>query len=256
MDDVKTTTQAAQATASFGFRDVPAAEKATLVRGVFDRVAAKYDVMNDAMSLGLHRAWKDALVTALAPRAGEELLDLAGGTGDVAFRIRARAPQSQVMVVDINAAMLGEGRARAYDRNTYAGLHFACGDAQSLPLATNTVDGCTMAFGIRNVTNIPQALRDIHRVLTPGGRFCCLEFSPAINPAFKPIYDAFSFHLIPPMGKILAGDDTPYRYLVESIRRFPPPEKFAQMIREAGFSAVTHRSMAGGVVALHQGWKF
>jgi len=242
-------------TVSFGFREVSAEEKPRLVRGVFDSVAARYDMMNDLMSFGLHRLWKNALITALKPRAGMKLLDLAGGTGDVSFRALERAPEMRITLCDINAAMLEQGRARAFDRNVFRAIDWVCGDAQALPLPDNSFDACTIAFGIRNVTHIDKALAEIKRVLKPGGHFLCLEFSPRPNMALEKIYDAYSFHVLPCMGKLVAGDAEAYRYLAESIRRFPPPETFEKMMKAAGFGATRWRNLSGGVVALHSGWR-
>ena len=242
-------------TTHFGFSEVPAERKAALVRGVFDKVAGRYDIMNDLMSFGLHRAWKNTLVDMLKPEPGMRLLDLAGGTGDVAFRALAEEPGLAVTLADINVSMLAEGRNRAIDRNVLKGLAWACGNAERLPFKESSFDACTIAFGIRNVTDIPAALRDIHRVLSPGGRFLCLEFSPVDNAPLSALYDAFSFHLIPRVGKAVTGDGEPYRYLVESIRRFPARERFALMLAEAGFARVTHRALSGGVVCIHSGWK-
>lgn len=244
-----------QATTHFGFRDVAEDEKAPLVRGVFNRVAPRYDIMNDAMSFGLHRYWKNALIDALKPVSGMTLLDLAGGTGDIALRALACAPDMRVTLADINAEMLSEGRNRAIDRNVLSGIEWVCGNAEALPFPSHHFDACTIAFGIRNVTHIDRALTEIHRVLKPGGHFLCLEFSVIRQEALARIYDWYSFHVIPRMGKAIAGDDAPYRYLVESIRRFPGPERFADMMRRAGFARVSQRPLSGGAVAIHSGWK-
>jgi len=240
---------------SFGFSDVERKAKVGLVRGVFDAVANRYDLMNDLMSLGLHRTWKNALVDALAPRNGMQLLDLAGGTGDIAHRFLTRAPQGEVTVLDINEAMLREGRDRSIDRNAMQGISWLCSNAEHLPFADASWDACTIAFGIRNVTDIPQALREIRRVLKPGGRFLCLEFSPLPPSLFERFYEAYSFHVIPRIGQAVAGSAEPYRYLVESIRRFPNMETFARMMTEAGLDQVRFRSMSRGIVALHSGWR-
>lgn len=242
-------------TASFGFKDVPAEQKQPLVRGVFDAVAQRYDIMNDAMSLGLHRLWKRTLINALNPRPGQHLLDLAGGTGDISFRAERAAENMRITLCDINANMLGVGRNRALDKNQWKNLTFTCGNAESLPFADRSFDACTIAFGLRNVTHTQKALQEIYRVLKPGGHFLCLEFSPAPQPAIEKLYDLYSFHLVPKMGKVLAGDDAPYQYLVESIRRFPIPQKLMRMMKEAGFSRVKFRSMSAGIVALHEGWR-
>lgn len=245
-------------TASFGFEDVPRAEKAGRVRAVFDSVARRYDLMNDLMSAGLHRIWKDILADKVNPQPGETLVDVAGGTGDIARRLakRARAvrnrrggPAANIVIIDINQEMLGAGRGRGEDN-----LEWVCGDAEKLPCPDRFADAYTIAFGIRNVTDIPAALREARRVLKPGGRFACLEFSKLAIAPLAPAYDAFSFHVIPAIGKLAANDSDSYRYLVESIRRFPDQEAFAAMIAEAGFKRVTFQNLSGGVAAIHMGW--
>lgn len=244
-------------TTHFGFTEVPREEKAARVKGVFDSVASRYDLMNDVMSGGMHRMWKNAMVAALPGRKGLEILDLAGGTGDIAFRARECLPDAAITVSDINASMLEEGRKRAIDRNFTQGLTWLVADAEKLPLETGQFDACTMAFGIRNVTDIPAALREIHRVLKPGGMFLCLEFSP-LATHYSPLatlYDFYSFQLIPRLGKAITGDAESYQYLVESIRKFPEKERFAEMLREAGFARVSYETFTFGVVALHRGWK-
>lgn len=241
--------------ASFGFRDVPAQEKASLVRGVFDRVAGSYDIMNDLMSLGVHRLWKEALVNALHPQGGMRLLDLAGGTGDISLRVLKRAPGADIALLDINAAMLGEGRSRCIDKGVVHGIRWMCGNAESLPFPDKHFDACVIAFGLRNVTHTEACLREIRRVLKTGGHFLCLEFSHVPHDALRKVYDLYSFHVIPKIGKMVAGDGEPYRYLVESIRRFPAAEPLAAMMQQAGFSRVSWRAMSGGVVALHSGWR-
>ncbi len=251
---------AAGATTSFGFRDVPLADKQHLVDDVFHKVADRYDVMNDAMSGGLHRLWKDAMVSRLSPprigRRPYEVLDMAGGTGDIAFRIVEKSDRkAKVTVSDINASMLDVGRARAEKRGLLANLDFVEANAEELPFESNRFDAYTIAFGIRNVPRIDKALAEAYRVLKPGGRILVLEFSAVVIPGLDKIYDAFSFHLIPLMGKAIAGDGEPYRYLVESIRKFPPQEKFAAMIRDAGFARVDYTNFTGGIAALHSGWK-
>jgi demethylmenaquinone methyltransferase / 2-methoxy-6-polyprenyl-1,4-benzoquinol methylase len=242
----------------FGFETVAAEEKASRVRGVFDSVASRYDLMNDLMSGGMHRLWKNAMVQSLPLYHNVHLLDLAGGTGDIAFRAQNYFSQKQkslsITVCDINQAMLEEGKRRALDTN-HAGIEWVCGDAEKLPLPSSHFDACTMAFGIRNVTNIPVALKEIHRVLKPGGVFLCLEFSKVTNPMLEKIYDGFSFNVIPKIGEKIVGDAAPYQYLVESIRRFPPQPEFAAMIGEAGFTRVKYENFAAGAVALHKGWK-
>src|ERR1700744_2003321 len=236
-------------TASFGFRDVPEAEKEGLVREVFSSVAARYDLMNDLMSLGVHRIWKDAMVEWLNPQPGWKVLDVAGGTGDIAFRIaemaRARGGEAEITVCDINDKMLGEGKKRAGEKNEKT-ISWVCGDAEKLPLPDAEFDAYTIAFGIRNVTHIDAALREARRVLKPGGRFLCLEFSQVEVPGLDKIYDAYSFKLMPKMGGWVAGDEDSYRYLAESIRRFPSRDVFARMIGEAGLEQVKIRTLSGG----------
>jgi demethylmenaquinone methyltransferase/2-methoxy-6-polyprenyl-1,4-benzoquinol methylase len=224
---------------------------------VFHSVARRYDLMNDLMSAGLHRAWKDVLVTSLNPSRTRPFrhLDVAGGTGDVAFRVLdAGGPQTRVTVLDINGDMLEVGRERAGERYGDR-IDFVEANAEALPVADRSYDGYTIAFGIRNVPRIDLALKEAHRVLRTGGRFLCLEFSKVDVPGMDRIYDAYSFNVIPRIGRLVTGDAESYRYLVESIRRFPPPLAFARMIEEAGFRRVTHRVMTGGVVALHSAWK-
>ena len=243
--------------ADFGFRRVPLGDKQTLVDDVFYSVARRYDLMNDLMSGGLHRAWKEALVTAVNPPRGDsafKLLDLAGGTGDVAFRLAdASGPGTQVTVADINAEMLSVGRERA--AKSKRNIEFIEANAEKLPLPDKSFDAVTIAFGIRNVPRIDVALAEAHRVLKIGGRFLCLEFSSVDVPGLDRLYDLYSFNVIPAVGRAVTGDAEAYRYLVESIRRFPRPEKFAEMIRAAGFRRVSFEAMTGGVVALHSGWR-
>lgn len=238
----------------FGFRTVAEDEKSSLVRDVFNSVASRYDLMNDLMSAGLHRLWKQEMVATLAPRSGWKVLDVAGGTGDIALRIKKRA-QCDVTVCDINAQMLEEGKKRALNENVLSGIEFVCGDAESLPFEDNSRDAYTIAFGIRNVTHIDKALREALRVLKPGGKFLCLEFSQLPNEQLQKMYDRYSFTVIPKLGVLVAGSAQPYQYLVESIRQFPDQERFAAMIREAGFESVQYRNLTQGVVALHSGRK-
>ncbi len=242
-------------TTHFGFQTVAEGDKAGMVHGVFSRVASRYDVMNDVMSVGIHRLWKDAMMDWLAPRAGQKLLDVAGGTGDIAFRFLRRAERAQAVVLDMTEAMLVEGRQRAESARLADQLDWVVGDAMALPFAANSFDVYTISFGIRNVTRIQDALTEAFRVLRPGGRLMVLEFSQLPNPAMQWAYDRYSFNVIPVMGQIVAGDRDSYQYLVESIRKFPDQETFATMIRAAGFDQVKFRNLTMGVAALHSGWK-
>ena len=244
--------------AHFGSRKVPLTDKQALVDDVFRSVARRYDLMNDLMSFGLHRAWKDALVTALDPPKNRPfaLLDIAGGTGDVALRaIEAGGEQTRVTVCDINADMLAIGRERAAARGLNDLMTFTEANAEALPFADRSFDAVTIAFGIRNVARIEAALAEAFRVLKIGGKFLCLEFSAVDVPGLDRLYDLYSFNVIPALGRVVAGDADSYRYLVESIRRFPRPQDFAAMLRAAGFARVTHKLMTGGMVALHCGWR-
>jgi demethylmenaquinone methyltransferase/2-methoxy-6-polyprenyl-1,4-benzoquinol methylase len=244
------------ATTHFGFRDVPLRAKQAMVDDVFHSVANRYDLMNDLMSGGLHRAWKGALVSAVNPPKNRafSLLDLAGGTGDVAFRVLAAGgPATRATVVDINPDMLEVGRARAAARGLAA--TFVEGNAETLPFADRSFDAVTIAFGIRNVPRIEAALREAHRVLAIGGRFLCLEFSTVDVPGLDALYDFYSFNVIPALGRAVTGDAEAYRYLVESIRQFPSPETFAELMRGAGLARVSFRPLTGGIVALHSGWR-
>ena len=243
------------ATTHFGFRDVPESEKAGMVHGVFTSVASKYDVMNDLMSMGIHRIWKDAMMDWLAPRPGQRLLDVAGGTGDVAFRFLGRAPGSSAVVCDMTESMLVEGRQRAEAGAMADRLDWVVGDAMALPFADNSFDVYTISFGIRNVVRIDEALREAYRVLRPGGRLMVLEFSQIPNDLMQKAYDLYSFNVIPTMGQVVTGDRDSYQYLVESIRQFPDQETFAGMIRAAGFGQVKYRNLTMGIAALHSGWK-
>ncbi|PWE32376.1 bifunctional demethylmenaquinone methyltransferase/2-methoxy-6-polyprenyl-1,4-benzoquinol methylase UbiE [Maritimibacter sp. 55A14] len=246
-DDPKTT--------HFGYQTVPEDQKAGMVQGVFTNVASRYDVMNDAMSFGIHRVWKDAMMDWLAPRNGQKLLDVAGGTGDIAFRFLKRAPEAHATVLDMTESMLVEGRKRADAEALSDRLDWIVGDAMALPFADGSFDVYTISFGIRNVTRIPDALAEAFRVLRPGGRLMVLEFSQIPNPGLQWAYDRYSFNVIPRMGQAIAGDRDSYQYLVESIRRFPDQENFAAMIRRAGFENVKFRNLTFGVAALHSGWK-
>lgn len=248
---------------SFGYRTVPPSAKASLVRGVFDSVAPRYDLMNDLMSLGIHRWWKSVMIDVLAPRAPMTLLDVAGGTGDIAMRFLDRIgsreePSSgaaRAIVCDINAEMVAVGRDRAIDRNLLTGIDWVCGDAEALPFPSRSVDACTIAFGLRNVTRIDRALAEMRRVLRPGGRFLCLEFSRVALPLLDRLYDAYSFRVLPALGEWVAGDRQAYQYLVESIRRFPAQDEVCERMQSAGFERVSYRNLSGGVVALHSGWR-
>lgn len=242
--------------ATFGFRDVDPAAKPGLVRGVFDRVARRYDLMNDLMSAGVHRLWKDAVAARLNPQPGETIIDCAGGTGDMARRFARMARRAQerrggedakVFVIDYNAEMIAAGREREFEPE----IAWAVGDAQALPLPDRCADAYVIAFGIRNVTDVSKALREARRVLKPGGRFLCLEFSRPMTEALQKAYDAYSFKVIPEIGRLVAQDRESYQYLVESIRRFPDQRRFAAMIGEAGFSQVGYTNFTGGVAALH-----
>ncbi|MDT8858004.1 bifunctional demethylmenaquinone methyltransferase/2-methoxy-6-polyprenyl-1,4-benzoquinol methylase UbiE [Paracoccaceae bacterium Fryx2] len=248
-------TQEPAKTTHFGFQTVDEGAKAGMVHGVFTRVASKYDVMNDAMSLGIHRLWKDAMMDWLAPRPGQKLLDVAGGTGDVAFRFLKRAPGATATVCDMTESMLVSGRQRADADQMADRLDWVVGDAMALPFPDRSFDVYTISFGIRNVTRIPDALREAFRVLRPGGRLMVLEFSQMPNPAMQWAYDRYSFNVIPVMGQIIAGDRDSYQYLVESIRKFPDQDTFAGMIRAAGFGQVKYRNLSMGIAALHSGWK-
>ncbi len=239
-------------TVSFGYEDVAPAEKTQRVGGVFTSVASSYDLMNDAMSGGMHRLWKDRFVRRVKPRDGEQILDMAGGTGDIAFRM---APSgAAITVADINPAMLDVGMGRAAKRGI-DGLVWTEANAETLTFPDRFFDAYTIAFGIRNVTDIPQALREAHRVLRRGGRFFCLEFSTVEWPGFVEVYDAYSHRLVPKLGQLLARDADSYRYLIESIRRFPPMPTFKAMIGEAGFVNTKVEPIMGGLVAIHSGWK-
>jgi len=246
-------------TTHFGYRDVPLDDKQTLVNEVFHSVASRYDLMNDLMSAGLHRVWKDIMINALNPPRNEApfaLLDVAGGTGDISFRAAREAGYGfHASVCDINPDMLAVGRERAAKNHLDDRVDFVEGNAEALSFPDRAFDAYTIAFGIRNVPRIDLALCEAYRVLKPGGRFLCLEFSTVDVPGLDRIYDLFSFKVIPPLGRMITGDPDSYQYLVESIRKFPRPGAFAEMIREAGFSRVTWQSLSGGIVALHSGWR-
>ncbi len=242
-------------TTHFGFETVPEAEKAGRVRGVFGSVASKYDVMNDAMSMGIHRIWKDAMMDWLAPRPGQALLDVAGGTGDISFRFLKRAGSGHATVLDLTEPMLVEGRKRAEADQMAQSLDWVVGDAMALPFEDNTFDVYTISFGIRNVTRPAQALAEAFRVLKPGGRLMVLEFSQIPNDMMQKVYDLYSFNIIPRMGQMIAGDRDSYQYLVESIRQFPDQETFLQMVKDAGFENAKYRNLTMGIACLHSGWK-
>lgn len=248
----------------FGFRKIRAQDKEHLVRGVFDNVASQYDLMNDLMSGGIHRIWKSVLIDRLNPQPGEVLLDVAGGTGDIAHSFLTRAdrrharddlPQARAIICDINLEMLNAGAIRDDRRQFERRIQCVCGDAQSLPIPDRAIDSYTIAFGIRNVTRIEAALSDAYRVLKRGGRFVCLEFSHPITHGLQKIYDAYSLNVIPWLGEVVVQDRDSYQYLVESIRKFPHQDQFALMIKEAGFARVSYENLTGGIAAIHMGWK-
>ncbi len=250
-------------TTHFGYREVPEAEKGARVRGVFESVANRYDLMNDLMSGGIHRLWKAAMIDWLDPRPGMRMVDLAGGTGDIALRILERVGPERagpMTVCDLTPAMLRIGADRAIDRGLLGaacpnGLHWLCADAQSLPLANRSVDAVTIAFGLRNVTQIETALAEARRVLTPGGRFLCLEFSRVVLPLVADLYELYSFKVLPALGEAVTGDRAAYQYLAESIRRFPAQDDLAALLTDAGFEQVRYRNLSGGIAALHSGWR-
>ena len=242
-------------TTHFGFEDIPEDQKAGRVRGVFGSVASKYDIMNDVMSVGIHRLWKDAMMDWLAPRPGQTLLDVAGGTGDIAFRFLKRAGEGHATVLDLTEEMLIEGRQRAEAEDMGESLSWLVGDAMALPFENNTFDVYTISFGIRNVTRPQEALHEAFRVLKPGGRLMVLEFSQIPNDMLQKAYDLYSFNIIPRMGQAIAGDRDSYQYLVESIRKFPDQETFLGMVRDAGFDNAKYRNLSLGIACLHSGWK-
>ncbi len=248
-----------QTTAPFGFKDVDANEKQGMVNEVFSAVAGRYDQMNDLMSGGLHRLWKDDFITKLNPPRNDtafKVLDVAGGSGDIAFRIlEAGGTGCHVTITDINPQMLGEGKKRAENLSFDGSYDFAVANAEKLAFPDNHFDAYTISFGIRNVTNIDKALAEAFRVLKPGGRFMCLEFSQVDIPGFDKFYDAYSFTVVPAIGKVVTGDGQPYRYLVESIRTFPNQQNFKAMIMQAGFEQVNYTNLSAGIVAIHSGWK-
>ncbi|MDB2577994.1 MAG: bifunctional demethylmenaquinone methyltransferase/2-methoxy-6-polyprenyl-1,4-benzoquinol methylase UbiE [Tateyamaria sp.] len=242
-------------TTHFGFETVPEDQKAGRVQGVFNSVASKYDIMNDVMSVGIHRIWKEAMMDWLAPRSGQKLLDVAGGTGDISFKFLKRAGSGHATVLDLTEPMLIEGRKRAEADKMADSIDWVVGDAMALPFEDNTFDVFTISFGIRNVTRPQDALAEAYRVLKSGGRLVVLEFSHLPNDGMQKLYDLYSFNVIPQMGKMIAGDRDSYQYLVESIRKFPDQETFLAMIRDAGFENAKYRNLTMGVAALHSGWK-
>jgi len=242
-------------TTHFGFETVPEDQKKGRVQGVFTSVASKYDIMNDVMSVGIHRIWKEAMMDWLAPRAGQKLLDVAGGTGDVSFKFLGRAGSGHATVCDITESMLVAGKTRAEAAAMSDSLDWVVGDAMALPFPDNTFDVYTISFGIRNVTRPQEALNEAFRVLRPGGRLMVLEFSQLPNPMMQAAYDAYSFNVIPQMGKVITGDRDSYQYLVESIRNFPDQDTFLEMVKTAGFENAKYRNLSMGIAALHSGWK-
>ncbi|MBT3358261.1 MAG: bifunctional demethylmenaquinone methyltransferase/2-methoxy-6-polyprenyl-1,4-benzoquinol methylase UbiE [Rhodospirillales bacterium] len=250
----ETPTETPAQTTHFGYSDVPVDEKASLVHDVFADVAENYDLMNDLMSMGIHRWWKSAFMNRLNPQPGMRLLDVGGGTGDIAFAFLARGGGAAT-VCDINAEMLEVGRRRAIDRGILDNLDWTCGNAENLPVSDASVEAYTTAFCIRNVTDIPAALREARRVLKPGGRFMCLEFSHVVLPVFDKLYDAYSFNVLPALGQLIAGNREAYQYLAESIRKFPTQDRFADMIADAGLGHVTYHNLSGGIAAIHSAWR-
>ncbi len=246
-----------QAKTDFGFEQVPVGEKAKRVREVFDSVASKYDIMNDLMSAGAHRLWKHYTLSQTGLKPGQKALDVAGGTGDLSIGMaRQVGPTGTVIHTDINAAMLSTGRDRLIDKGVVSNVRWSLANAECLPFADNTFDCITIAFGLRNVTDRDKALRSMLRVLKPGGRLLILEFSKPTLPALNSVYDWYSFNLLPKIGKFVANDEASYRYLAESIRKFPDQQTLLGMMRDAGFERVTHHNLSGGIVALHKGFKF
>jgi len=239
----------------FGFETINENEKAGRVQGVFNSVASKYDVMNDVMSLGVHRIWKDMMMDWLAPQAGQKLLDVAGGTGDIAFRFLDRSVFGHATVLDLTSSMLAEGRSRAEAKQMINEIDWVVGDAMNLPFEDNVFDVYTISFGIRNVTRPQEALKEAYRVLKPGGRIMVLEFSQIPVPLGQWFYDRYSFNLIPKMGELIANDRSSYQYLVESIRKFPDQETFLGMVEAAGFENAKYRNLSLGIACLHSGWK-
>jgi len=254
--DTSRATDKASEKTDFGYREVAAGEKSQLVRGIFDSVAGRYDLMNDLMSGGIHRLWKREFVDRLNPRPGETVLDVAGGTGDIAFGIHERRGEAtSVIVCDITQAMVEVGRDRAIDRGFLRGLEFLCGDAEKLPIANASIDAYSIAFGLRNVTHIDAALAEARRVLKPGGRFFCLEFSHIVLPVLARLYDFYSFQILPRIGALVVGNRDAYQYLVESIRRFPAQAELVDRIEAAGLERARYRNLSGGIAAIHSAWR-
>jgi demethylmenaquinone methyltransferase/2-methoxy-6-polyprenyl-1,4-benzoquinol methylase len=243
-------------TTHFGDREVPEAEKSPLVRGVFSSVAGRYDLMNDLMSGGVHRLWKAEMIAWLRPAPGMALLDVAGGTGDIAFRALDKAGEgASATVCDITESMLRVGRDRAIDQGRLSGLAWVCGDAEALPFPDRSFDAYTIAFGLRNVTRPEAALAEARRVLKPGGRFLCLEFSRVVLPVLSELYDLYSYRVLPALGQAVARDRESYQYLVDSIRRFPPQEELIALMQAAGLEQARYRNLTGGIAAIHSAWR-
>ena len=240
----------------FGFSRVKSKDKSNLVKKIFENVSGRYDLMNDFMSLGIHRVWKKSMLDWLAPRRGQSLIDVAGGTGDIAFNFIKRAKTgANATILDLTESMIIEGKKKTIDLPEESQINWVCGDAMRMPFNNSTFDVYTISFGIRNVTNISKTLSEAYRVLRPGGRIMILEFSKIENQTLNKIYDAFSFNVVPRLGKIFANDSESYQYLIESIRKFPSQEKLASLVMEAGFRQVKYRNLTQGVVAIHSGWK-
>ena len=238
----------------FGYKDVDVSEKTSMVRDVFESVAPSYDLMNDLMSGGIHRLWKNTLIKRLKPHSNMELLDVGGGTGDIAFGF-LKAGGKKVVITDINEKMLTFGRDRALDNAIIGRATWVLGNAEQLPFKASSFDAYVTAFCLRNVTHLDQALQEAERLLKPGGRFLCLEFSQVILPALSKLYDAYSFNILPLIGQVIAKDRSSYQYLAESIRRFPPQDQFTALIKSAGLEQVTYQNLSGGIAAIHSAWK-
>ncbi len=241
-------------TTHFGFATVSTYDKAEMVKSVFDNVASQYDLMNDLMSLGIHRLWKSIFVDRLEPRSETKLIDVGGGTGDIAIKF-LKSGGGEVTVCDINFEMVNLGRDRAINKGLLSKINWVNGDAENLPMPEHTFDAYTSAFCLRNVTNIESALSEAHRILKPGGHFLCLEFSHVVLPIIRKMYDTYSFNVLPWLGKMVVNDEKSYRYLVESIRRFPDQGKFTNMITDAGFKLVHHQNLSGGIASIHSAWR-